>query len=538
MTSAAFVILAAFGLFAPSEKPEGPVSQKMPSVPEMNIRRRFGEKTFLSVALDAATDVAYARLQLGFAPWAAGADGVVCEVPANLSAARDGAAADVELLDRMREVAARALQEKDPDRRLAGRKLGGFLANLDVSQDPDLLHLECLHLLRTAERALGLPETPLAAHVRDSVAGKLPGQIAARTAAETARKSPRRMWRPPQAEMAKWTTVNLRASVEDIPIGEGFGLHYSHQWRNLTVGFAGEGTLAKDEMPGGEVRIRLWVPDKVPDRWLEYDVTHRLESPPEANPDPAGSGWAPDPCAQLYVQNRRNTEAYPPRTVWTPVCYAAKRLWNRDYPYPTYASAWLERGTKPWTWHWRFALMSVSENLPMTRPGVQDVWFVTISYRGKSASARLLWPIGNEENLLSLYRGYALEEAWQKCPPAYQKLREQWEWGEDVVFAREFVKPVLDADDKLFEMIKSWNGHPPAVAKEVPKAQLKVYRELPRLFFARERIDEMRKAYLVDVLEGREPKRPDVKRAADTKRGPAVPDADDGEAMDLDEEDI
>ena len=84
-------------------------------------------------------------------------------------------------------------------------------------------------------------------------------------------------------------------------------------------------------------------------------------------------------------------------------------------------------------------------------------------------------------------------------------------------------------------MFKSWNGHPAAIAKEVPKVQLKFYRELPRVIFIRERLESLRKRYLADLLDGREPTPPDIRRPG-RKAEAAEPVLDAEPLLELDEE--
>jgi len=68
--------------------------------------------------------------------------------------------------------------------------------------------------------------------------------------------------------------------------------------------------------------------------------------------------------------------------------------------------------------------------------------------------------------------------------------------------------------------------------------RLKFYRELPRLVFIAERIEAIRKAYLVDLIEGREPTPPKLKLPSPVKKVPDRPDAEDGEKLELDEEEF
>ena len=163
------------------------------------------------------------------------------------------------------------------------------------------------------------------------------------------------------------------------------------------------------------------------------------------------------------------------------------------------------------------------------------MWYGRISYQGRTVQARFVWPAGSDATVLSMYQGYPLESFWQKFPPIYEEERRRWDWGEDDRFYRSFAGPLLDGDGKLFDMLKSWNGHPPAIGREVPKAQLKFYRELPRIVFIKDRVEQVRKQYLVDRLEGREPVPPDV-RKPEKKAVQALPELDAGSLMELDEE--
>ena len=529
--------IASLLFLAPGERPEGAVvhvDKSPPPVPERNIRRRFGEKSILEVETSPETDPAFFRYRCGFGAWAAGMDGVaVGEAPAladALAAAKDDAA----LLARLEDARVEALASSDLLVRLAGRKAGNFLANLDASEDPDLLHLEGMVVLRAAEAALGRDPTPLADTVRHSVAAGQGGRPSPAAAGQGT--ASRRYRRPPEAEMARWPAVNLRATIDQQEFAPGFVCNYSWQYRTLKIGVKGDRPLDKDEYPGGVAEITLWIPDKGPEGWLVYRARVDMEKPPEIGPPPESEGWAPDPCFYYYVHERRFPDRFPPASAHAFVTYSRSRPWGRAYPEPRFASASINRADGPWRMLYSFDLCSLPENLPMQTPGVQDVWFAEISYGGKTARARLVWPHGSEANVLAVYRGYPLETFWQKYPAIYEQEQRRWEWGDDDRFYRDFAAKVLKADARLLEMLKSWNGHPPAIAKEVPKVQLKFYRELPRVVFIRERLEEIRKRYLLDILEGREPVPPEIDAPTPEREAPAQPALDAEPLMDLDEE--
>jgi len=521
------------------------VADKMPPVPEMNIRHRFGEKTYLKVALEPSMDVPFARLQLGFKPWAEGVDGTMCDVPPFLASAAEGAACDVALLDRMREVQRKALGETDPDRRLVGRKLGAFLVNLDPTGDPDLLHLEALTRLRAAEKALGEKPTPLASYVRDSVAGKLSWQVARRAAREAsaAKRSTRKTQKAPTPEMEKWTKAEMSVNS---PVSFAPGL--SVTWYNghlLRFYVVGAEPAPKDAegWPGGSVSIRLWVPDTVPESWLVYDVDHSLEREPGLTAAKDDKAYAPNPCRWLYEHEHRFPEENPlpasaPRTVWK-----STRLWGRDYPFPVSASGSLGDGAKPWRFEWTFVPGDFIDQRPGLKPGFRDSWFAEVRHTDakgavRAGRVRILWPAGGPDGELVSGDSLPFETYQTKTRPLYEQLHARWGWGEDDCFYRDFAKPALDADCKLLEKTYTHCGSLPPIKKEVPAVRLKFYRELSRIVFVEERIEDIRKAYLVDLLEGREPMPPKLKLPSAEKKGPAAPDADDGEKLELDEEEF
>ena len=538
------LIIASFLFLTPAEKPEnGHIETTMPPVPEMNIRRRFGEKTFLEVPCKPEYDIAFYRLLCGFGAWAKGADGIVHETPPEFADAVEGAKCDAALLDRLAALRGEAMASADPEVRLVGRKIGHFLANLDTDADPDLSHLEGMKILRDSERALGKPLTLLAEHVKQSVRGGLPSQLDAAKAAEAAAAEAkaagaggRRKYRePPMPEMAQWPEVNLRAGTGRTEFAPGFLCNYSFQWRSFQIGVKGDRKIAKDEAPGGVADITLWIPDKEPDKYLVYRIKIDLGERPQAGPPLESEGWAPDPCWAYYVHERRFPNLYPPASEYNFVSYEKSRLWNRDYPYPQMAGATIETGEDPWWMLYSLALCSLPEHLPMLTRGVQDVWFGRISYRGRTAQARFVWPAGSDSTELAVYKGYPLESFWQTFPPIYEEERRRWGWGEDDRFYRSFAGPLLDGDGRLFDMLKSCNGQPPAIGREVAKVQLKCYGELPRNVFIKDRVEQVRKQYLVDILEGREPVPPDV-RKPEKKAVPALPELDAGPLMELDEE--
>ena len=534
------LILASFLFLTPAEKPDNAhIETVMPPVPEMNIRRRFGERTFIDVSCKPEYDIAFYRLLCGFGAWSKGVDGIVHETPPGFADAIEGAKCDVALLERLAALRGEVMASADPEVRLVGRKIGHFLANLDKGGDPDLFHLEGMKVLRDSEKQLGKSPTPLADFVKMSVRGALPSQLATAKAVEEEKSAGADGWRkhrkPPMPEMAGWPAVNLRAGIGRTEFAPGFICNYSFQWRSFQIGVKGDRKIAKDEAPGGVADITLWIPDKEPDKYLVYRIKIDLGERPQAGPPLESEGWAPDPCWWYYAHERRFPNLYPPPSEYRFISYAENRLWSRDYPYPQMADAFIETGEDPWRMLYSLHLCSLPENLPMLKRGVHDVWYGQISYRGRTAQARFVWPAGSEANELSVYQGYPLETFWQKFPQIYEEERRRWEWGEDDLFARAFAGPVLDGDSKLFDMLKSWNGHPPVIGREAAKVQLKFYRELPRIVFIKERVEQMRKQYLVDILEGRKPVPPDV-RKPEQKSVPARPVLDAEPLMELDEE--
>ena len=215
----------------------------MPPVPEMNIRRRFGEKTFLEVPCKPEYDIAFYRLLCGFGAWSKGVDGIVHDTPPEFADAIEGAKCDAALLDRLAALRREAMASADPEVRLVGRKIGHFLVNLDTDADPDLRHLEGMKILRDSEKALGKPPTPLADYVKQSVRGGLPAQLAAAKAIEAARAASAEGKpedrKPPLPEMAQWPEVNLRAGIGRTEFAPGFICNYSFQWRSFQIGVKG-----------------------------------------------------------------------------------------------------------------------------------------------------------------------------------------------------------------------------------------------------------------------------------------------------------
>ena len=531
-------ILASSFLFltSGSQMPEGVVTHRdasPPPVPELNIRRRFGEKTILEVASgESRHPVAY-RLDCGFRAWAVGADGVATEPPPRLAPSLEAARADVALLEALDGVRVDALASGDPEIRLSGRKIGHFLANVDAVTNPDLAHLEGLVLLRAGEKALGRDPSAFSAAVRSSVEAALAKAAAAEAKGVDASAPAPRHRKPPRPDMASWPAVNLRAGVGSVEFAPGFLSNYTFQWRSFQIGVKGDKVLGPEEFPGGQVKITLWIPGEG-ENWLVYRATVNLDPQPEVGPPPMSEGWAPDPCFYYYRHERRFPNLYP-LPDGRLLSYDCDAPWGRDLPQPRFATAYISRKEGPWSMLYTFDLCNVPANLPMTTPGVQESWFAEISYNGREAHARFVWPAGSETALASLYRGYALEQFWQVYPKLYDDERMRIECAGDDRFYREFAVPLLDGDKHLFEKFKSWNGHPPAIAREQTKVQIAFYRALARVVFIRERLEELRLRYLADILDGREPKPPDVVARPD-KADSALPQLDAEPVMDLEEE--
>ena len=531
------IILSSFLFLTPgSQAPDGVVVHRdssPPPVPELNIRRRFGEKTILEVPAGEDRNPAAYRLDCGFRAWAGGADGVSTEPSSALAPALEAAKADVALLEALVGVRAETLASGDPDIRLRGRRIGHFLANIDSARNPDLAHLEGLVLLREGEKVLGRGPSALSPVIRESVGATLAKAAAAEDDGAAPAAAPRHR-RPPRPDMASWPSVNLRAGVGCTEFAPGFLAGFSFQWRAFQIGVKGDRVLGDGEFPGGKAKITLWIPGEG-GRWLTYRVAVNLDACPEAGPPPMSEGWAPDPCYSYYQHERRFPNLYPLPESSGLVSYDGDRSRGCDLPMPRFAGAWIERKAGPWSMLYSFELCNIPCNLPMTTPGVQESWFAEISYGGKTAQTRLIWPAGSEAAVASMYRGYALEQFWQTSPKLYDDERMRIECAGDDRFFHEFAAPLLDGDKALFEKFKCWNGHPPAIAREPPKVQIAFYHALPRVVFIRERLDELRLRYLADILDGREPKPPE-RRETQKKADAELPQLDAEPAMDLEEE--
>ena len=198
-----------------------------PPVPELNIRRRFGEKTILQVpAGDDRNPVAY-RLACGFKAWAAGADGVDTEAPPSLALAFEAAKADIALIESLVAIRAETLASSNPEIRLRGRKIGHFLANLDSVRNPDLAHLEGLVLLREGEKALGREPSALSETIHISVGSALAKAAAIEAKGTVVPAVAPRHRKPPRPDMASWPSVNLRAGVGRTEFSPGFLSNYT-----------------------------------------------------------------------------------------------------------------------------------------------------------------------------------------------------------------------------------------------------------------------------------------------------------------------
>ena len=514
------VLLFAFLFLTPADKPDGHVETAVPSVPEMNIRRRFGEKTFLAVD-GTGIDARLLRLQLGIVAWQKSADGVVCKSCSEAAIA--GAKADTAVLDKLEELRAEAMNSSDSAVRLLGRKAGHLIANLDLARDPDLTHLEALAVLRPLEGALKRPAMPVAEAVKASLSGVSGKDVAS----------------PPLPPEAKtWPRIELQPGLDRRPLGDDFFYALRSDFRWLSFGVKGKGALKKGEGPGGALKVRLWIPDTVPGAWTEYDMTLSLETQPDGLDYDQGPEWAPDPCRQLYEHERRYPDKYPTPAAFQRFVCAEKRPWGRDCPQPRFTSWWWE-GDSPTTWWAKldFLLVDVFDRMPMRKPGVADIWYATISYGEKSTSVRFVWPKGRDANVFTMLEGIPIESVAQKCHPDYEAVDREWGWGDDDRFYRDFVKPLLEADKELIRLSTLPGiAKPPPIKKEVPAARLKFYREYPRLLYVAERVRELRKQYLLDLLEGREPKPPTVRMPTQKKsaKGPTLDDSPD--SLDLDEE--
>lgn len=427
---------------------------------------------------------------------------------------------------RVEAFAAEAMASKDVDTRRGGRRLAHLLATLDPDGDPELNRLELLWRAKSAGMPVGAAE--IAAAKEPPAPAPAPQKWSGRTQ------------RPPSPEMAKWQTVEVRENNARTDVGENWQITYYNANFIRLYYWGGSTNELTRGMPGGTMRLKYLIPNAARDGWLAYelveDVNPRL--PPEALA--ALDGYAPDPCHWLYRHERRDPVANPlPGEGLRRRTASARYGMACPYPYCTLGAMsgypFKEKGDR-WVYELTIHPGDYLLQLPCTKTGFRDTWYVEAEYRDakgtvRAARVKLLWPAGNAENELAMRDRLPFGEYTANFPALYETLRRKWEAGDDPRFYADFVKPVLEADQKLLERTYSSCGSRPKILGECDADRRKFYRELPRMVNVAERLDGLRKDYLRALLEGRDPVPPKTKGA---EAAPAA----DADELQLDEEEI
>lgn len=455
-------------------------------------------------------------------------------LPSDFVAAREAACEDVRLYREVEVLAFELIGKGGAVNETEGRRARHYLAHLPVANgDLDLIRLELLAYRKRLELLLG--KTPSAVELPD---GKVLNIVKA----------------PPAAELTAFKPVAVNFGGK-YDLGSGVAFSVGADFSNFSVDVSGTSAkpLGKDGWPGGEIRVRLWIPGKEKGVWCPYRFAVNLDERPW-KPMADGTGdytryfgivrRIPDPAraSRFTCEQVRTYDENHPRI-------------NVSYPY----GFKLQRdGAK-----WSFPMLVFSTDLygfwPSCRNRVKDVWYLEVTGCGKDVKVKLEWPEGRASN----FNRFANAMAYYCLTPCYVAARDaavwRWEASEneklfalppvsgdvfnagdlesDRLFRAACLDPLLAANENLEKVTHcEGNQDQPKIKAESDAVKGLVFPKLGQLLYFNRELERARKDYLLQRFAGKRPT-PKVVKKGESK-DVAAPTLDEGDTIKLDDEEF
>lgn len=490
-----------------------------------------------AVAVDPETSPDYFRRTVGLKALPQDAASVVSPagLDAAFAAARDAACEDVRVYREVESLAFALVAKGGAVSEAEARRARRFLARLPVADgDLDLIRMEMLAYRRRLELLLGREPSPVTLPT-----GGIPNVVK----------------KPPQADLAAFRAVPV-AFGGTAKLGGDVTLSVDENFTRvgLVIGGTAAKPLASDDWPGGEVKVRLWIPGKEPGVWCPYRFAANLDK----RPWKPMAGGTPDYTRYFGIERRFPDPARGPRFVCEQV-----RTYDEAYPrinvsYP-YGFAIDRKGAK-WSFAMDFFTTDIYGFWPGCRNGARDVWYLEVSGCGVDVRAKLEWPRGRAAN----FARFAGEMAYFCLTPRYDKARGDafwfWETSEnealfglpkvagdvfnagdlesDRLFRAAYLEPMVADNANLEKVTHSEGWQTPAkIRSESDAVKALVFPKLGRLLHFDRELERARKEYLTLRFAGKRPE-PKPARPAETKPAEKGPTLDEGDAIELDDEEF
>lgn len=487
--------------------------------------KHLGVKMLKRISFDPSHTPEFVRRQAGVLAVCEGADGVWLEgeekYPETWKKALAEAEKDAEALLYCRTLAEKGLawQEKNNKVWIDARRALWFYKFMDVgTENLDTIRLEFACMAKRLEVQLG----------------EKPRDLALTVAATNI------VDRAPYVPLEGKNVVKKRVKlVSKEPVALSEGLKFSSDANGF--GFSITSTKpSKGYWPGGKGTLRLYIPDGR-GSYMSYEQRIDLSpSAPKRAPTDAHGHW--------FLEERwgkGEQRLYGASGNWrlVPVAHGTygvsyPGLWSGlDFKRPEDRSSW--------TVNLRFSWSALCGFWPAMKPGVSDVWYVSLEGFDDIAdvACQLDWGKGSEDNFDRLAAGITVKSLAERCTKQVEKVRELYNqtwWGERLYGLSKVEGPTFHRGD--FESDKVFWGRvaSPLIDAYVEEKNVKrltdgkdtgkreVLKDPVRYFSFRDRISAARRDYMLLRISGGMPPQPPPKPVKVDKF--KEPDADAGES--------
>lgn len=503
--------------------------------------KMIGTKVLKTIRRRPGETAEYFRREAGFLAFQEGADGLwipdMAQLPTNFAQALDEAKEDWRILLYLRELLDKAATSDDPLIRTDSRRGNYWLGNMPADwEDLDTLRLENVAWAKRLEQLLHLTEADLPVTPSKPI--------------------PEEPYLSPFAEYDEkpldvpLVYISERKSVK---LSDDVWFWTDYEFFEFTYIVRDGHKFKKDEWPGGELDLMLYVPSTNGVDYLPYNF--------HCDMDPMWSGpRAPAPGRSSFLFG--TDERFRPYSI----AYGAHNSKLRHYPlartygpdYPNTCASMkyepLESGDG-----WRIKIDIKWEKMyghwPTVRNGVHDIWYFGIKCSRTTGSPllfRLIWPKGRDSEFDRIAERMDSRVISDRCQNQMEGIWNRWHRSfeeryypfattgkpsfirydkeSDDIFMKRIVQPLLDENEPVWKLYKRAGKYDyPPVNRQDTAIKHVVWRKLERILYLSQEVSRKRRDYLCERFAGRMPPEytPDARRT-DTTHGviPNKPDVD------------
>ncbi len=488
--------------------------------------RGLDVKVLQGVSYNVEGSAEFFRRSCAFLPFRYGADGVYIRNPEKLpdtwKAALAEAKKDAAVIDYLRALREKAAAHDDPLVRMEARRVEWWFGYMEASwENLDCLRLECVAYAKHLEQLLGLPEKDL------------PVDYAPAPEPDTVRYRPYADLPTPPPQINLEGLVNKNVKLDDDGL---FTFSSSKNTFSFTFVCTNGPELAKWRYPvgSGTFTLSLYIPSGKEGEFSPYHFAIDTQAfwihPRAATP----GLWS-----YLYSLEER----------FTPYTTGYGRVQHRIHPRPQLRTFGPDHAHLTPSLHmeprkgggWKatvtFDWFPLYGRWPCVVNGKSDLWYVGIDRLpdgGHPAPRRLLWPRGRESNLKALtgsiplgtltrlYDGQlaATETVWWtayrerlygfKTTP--KPTFHRYDLESDEIFRTRCLQPLLDANQNMWELIRTDKDHKGRLRAQNDTVQALVWKSLDKMLYLAHNVGLRRRDYLRDRFAGKMPPEPPKKK--------------------------